>query len=121
MAPVASSPKRRRIDTEGEDYKLDDETDDYVPYVPVAQRRAQKLAQFAGRGQTESAAALQARLEQEARDAKEDEEREEERRRERVRKERTLLQEAQDVMKRRAEEGMLCCFMLHIQSAGMAS
>lgn len=106
MAPVASSPKRRRVEPEDE-YKLDDENDDYVPYVPVAQRRQQKLAQLASRGQTQSAAALRALQEQAEADAQNDEEKEEERRRDRQRKERTLLQEAQEVMKQKAEEGML--------------
>lgn len=105
MAPVASSsPKRQQIETK-EEFTLDEGNDDYVPYVPVAQRRQQKLAQLASRGQKQSNAMLQARQEQEELDAKEDEEREEEKRRDRLRKERTLLVEAQEVMKRKAEEG----------------
>lgn len=104
MTPVPSSPKRRRIGTEQE-LSLDQEHEDYVPYVPVAQRRQQKLAQFATRGQAQSAAILRAQREQEEREQREDEEREEEKRRERLRKERTLLEEAQEVMKRKAEEG----------------
>jgi len=104
MAPVPSSPKRRRIKTEQE-ISLDQEHDDYVPYVPVAQRRQQKLAQFANRGQAQSAAILRAQREEEEREQREDEDREEEKRRDRLRKERTLLEEAQEVMKRKAEEG----------------
>lgn len=104
MPSVASSPKRRRIDTQ-EEIGPDDEDDDYVPYVPVAQRRQQKLAQLASRGQTQSAAVLRARREQEELEAREDEDEEEVRQRERLRKEHTLLEAAQEVMKRRAEEG----------------
>jgi ATP-dependent RNA helicase DDX41 len=104
MAPVPSSPKRRRVEAE-EEPSLDQGDDDYVPYIPVARRRQQKLAQLANRGQAQSAAILRAQREQEEREQREDEEREEEKRRERLRKERTLLEEAQEVMKRKAEEG----------------
>lgn len=96
------SPKHRRIEAERE---LSPDDDDYVPYVPVAQRRQQKLAQFATRGQAQSAAILKSLREQEEREQQGDEEREEEKRRERLRKERTLLEEAQEVMKKKAVEG----------------
>lgn len=117
MAPSADyekSPKRRRITKNDDDYemKLDDEgEDDYVPYVPVAQRKAAKLQQFANRGVTGDAARKRKEEEEAAeREAqKEDEEREEEKRRERARKERTLLEEAQEVHKRKAEEGTHIC------------
>lgn len=100
---MASSPKRRRIDPE-EDLRLE-EDDEYVPYVPVAQRRQAKLAQLANRGQTHSTSVPKVSDEDAEREAREDAEREEEKRRERFRKERTLLQEAQEVHKRQAEEG----------------
>lgn len=115
MSPIAessssSSPKRRRIARDGDQeevLKLDDQEDDYVPYVPVAQRRQAKLAQFASRGITSDAARKKKEEDEEAEReaAKVDEEREEERRRERARKERTLLQEAQEVHKQKAQEG----------------
>lgn len=102
---ASSSPKRRRIDTEDE-FKLEDDDDNYVPYVPVAQRRQAKLAQLANRGQTRATSSVpKVSDEDAAREAREDAEREEERRRERFRKERTLLEEAQEVHKRQAEEG----------------
>lgn len=103
MAPVPSSPKRRRTEAE-EELSLDPD-DDYVPYIPVARRRQQKLAQLANRGQAQSAAILRAQREQEEQEQREDEEREEEKRREKLRKERTLLEAAQEVMKRKTEEG----------------
>jgi ATP-dependent RNA helicase DDX41 len=101
-----SSPKRRRIEREEDHpYNLGD-NDDYVPYVPVAQRRQAQLSKLASRGTAaQSAAELKARQEQEERDAKEDKSREEENRKERLRKERTLLEEAQEVMKLKAETG----------------
>jgi ATP-dependent RNA helicase DDX41 len=85
-----------------------DEDDDYVPYVPLAKRRANLLGALSSkrasthekqREKTEDE--LKREAEEEARAAEEAEER----RRERARKERTLLEEAQEVKKRRAEEG----------------
>jgi ATP-dependent RNA helicase DDX41 len=103
MTPDVSTPKRRRIEAE-EPLTLDN-SDDYVPYIPVAQRRQQRLEQLANRGYSRSAA-LNTVKDAEEQEAREDEEREEELRREKARKERTLLEEAQEVHKRKAEEGV---------------
>jgi len=97
-----SSPKARK--DVSEDAMLDEENDDqYVPYVPVAQRRQHLLAKLTDR-KTETKA-QQAKREREEREEAEDAEREAERRREKARKERTLLEEAQEVHKRKAQEG----------------
>lgn len=92
--------KKRRVEQDEDMYKLDDEADDYVPYVPVKQQRTQRLQMLSStRG---------ARLdpnkntEQEPVEQKVDEEREEERRTERARLERTLLVEAQQVQAKKA-------------------
>ncbi|KAM5535596.1 hypothetical protein V8D89_010763 [Ganoderma adspersum] len=83
-------------------YRLDDESDSYEPYVPVAQRRQAKLAKLTSWGaNAEKERARRLLEEQEERD---DEQWEEERRREKARKERTLLMEAQEVHDRKAAE-----------------
>ena len=82
-----SAAKRRRLQrSPTPEYKLDDEDDNYVPYVPVAQRRQAKLAKLTSRGANTDQD--QAKRQQEEQEEKEDEEREEERRREKARKER---------------------------------
>ncbi|KAG8924687.1 hypothetical protein FRC00_004818 [Tulasnella sp. 408] len=95
-----SSPKRRRVDPEED--KMDEDDDNYVPYVPVAKRKQALVSKLTER-KTETPA-QKAKREQEEREEAEDAEKEEERRREKARKERTLLEEAQDVHKRKAEE-----------------
>jgi hypothetical protein len=103
---IAHVPKRRRIErSPSPQYRLDDEANDnYVPYVPVAQRRQAKLAQLtaaAGGESSDRARAVKEKLEREER---EDAEREEERTREKARQERTLLVEAQEVHERKRVE-----------------
>ncbi|KAF9070331.1 P-loop containing nucleoside triphosphate hydrolase protein [Rhodocollybia butyracea] len=94
--------KRRRVQRSPSPplYNLDDETDDYVPYVPVSQRRQEKLTKLSSLGGTTKGTRDKQREQEEI----EDEAKEEERRKERARKERTLLMEAQDVHSRKAEE-----------------
>jgi hypothetical protein len=102
-APPAA--KRRRTERSPSPvYKLDDEGD-YQPYIPVEQRRQDRLAQLTNRRGPESKQE-RAKREREERDEREDEQREEERKREKARKERTLLMEAQDVHSRKAAEGV---------------
>jgi ATP-dependent RNA helicase DDX41 len=79
-------------------YKLDDEDGSYEPYVPVAQRRRQKLAKFSAEKQ-----------QQDDLDDNEDAQKEEELKKEKARMERTLLMEAQDVHSKKAVEGILFC------------
>ncbi|KIM48989.1 hypothetical protein M413DRAFT_15213 [Hebeloma cylindrosporum] len=96
------STKRRRARSPSPIYKLDDADDSYEPYIPVAQRRQEKLAKLSTLGvnsEKNSATKLQEDL-----DDREDEQREEETRRERARKERTLLLEAQEVHLKKAAE-----------------
>ncbi|KAG8855168.1 DEAD-box ATP-dependent RNA helicase 35 [Tulasnella sp. 330] len=94
------SPKRRRVD--GPAPNDEEEEEDYVPYVPVAQRRQALVAKLTTH--TAETAAQKAKREREEREEAEDAEKEEEKRREKARKERTLLEEAQEVHKRKAEE-----------------
>jgi ATP-dependent RNA helicase DDX41 len=78
-------------------YKLDDEADDYVPYVPVAERRREKLAKLAARGSENDSVKQDEKAADEAREA--------ERRRERERRQKILLVEAQAVHSQKAAEG----------------
>ena len=98
--PSAPSTKRRRIDAPpSPKYDLND-NDDYVPYVPVAQRRQAKLAAVS-RSSAVQRKTIQD-LEPEDQPSPDDEA---ERQRERERKERTLLMEAQEVHRMKAAEG----------------
>jgi hypothetical protein len=75
--------------------KLDDEDDSYEPYVPVAQRRRQRMARwYAENKQPEDI------------DDVEETQNEEELKKEKARMERTLLIEAQEVHSKKAVEGM---------------
>lgn len=95
--------KRRRVENPpSPEYKLDGD-DSYEPYVPVAQRRQEKLAKFSSLGA--NAERQKAKL-QEEQEEREDLLKEEERLREKARKERTLLLEAQEVQSRKAAEGI---------------
>lgn len=101
-----SVPKHRRTQrSPSPQYHLDGD-EPYEPYIPVAQRRQEKLAKFsslsvnAGRNKAK-------RLQEDQYEDREDVLKEEERMREKARKERTLLIEAQEVQKRKAVEGVL--------------
>lgn len=87
-------------------YRLDDEEDSYVPYVPVKQQRLQKLQLLASRGPKAKVMAETAKENEGSDSAVDDEEREEEKKRERTRLDRTLLLEAQQVQANKAMEGM---------------
>jgi ATP-dependent RNA helicase DDX41 len=102
---MESSHKRRRLlqRSPSPQYKLDDEeNDDYEPYVPVAQRRQEKLAKLSSWTRTSKKQGPTSTSED--RDELQDED-EEEIRRERLRKDRTLLAEAQEVHLKKAAEG----------------
>ncbi|KXN90443.1 DEAD-box ATP-dependent RNA helicase 35 [Leucoagaricus sp. SymC.cos] len=95
------TPQRRRVERPPSPvYNLED--DDYEPYIPVAQRRREKLAKFSSLGV--NAELQKAKRLQEEQEEREDALKEEERLREKARKERTLLLEAQDVQRRKAAE-----------------
>lgn len=102
-----SATKRRKINDRPPSpvYRLDDEeNDDYVPYVPVAQRRQQKLAALSSHLTSDSA--RQRARSHDSPAAEEDEDEVEVRRRDKERRERTLLTEAQEVHRRQAADGM---------------
>jgi ATP-dependent RNA helicase DDX41 len=94
MVPAPASPKRARPE-ENDPYAIDDE---YVPYVPVKKRKEQQLALLSGRH------AASASPKPAQRDEDEDEEDEAEKRK---REQRTLLLEAQEVKRKKAEEEAL--------------
>ncbi|KAF8334129.1 P-loop containing nucleoside triphosphate hydrolase protein [Cantharellus anzutake] len=102
MTPVPSSPKQDQGNEAQKTYDYADD-DDYEPYIPVAQRRQQKLAKFATRGvSTNRLSKLKlSRDPDRERDEEREEEEEEERLKEKLRKERTLLEEAQEVHRKK--------------------
>jgi len=96
--------KRRRNErSPSPAYKLDG-NDDYEPYIPISQRRREKLAKYSSLGV--NAQRQKTKRLQEERDEREDTLKEEEHLREKTRKERTLLIEAQEVQRRKATEGL---------------
>jgi ATP-dependent RNA helicase DDX41 len=103
MSDQEYRPKRRRVRSPSPPPQYDDD-DNYVPYVPIAKRREEKLAKLQSWG-VRSGKDRVKRPEDEAAE-KEDELKEEELRREKTRKERTLLVEAQQVHLKKAVEGV---------------
>lgn len=103
------SYKRRRLQrSPSPQYKLDDEeNDDYEPYVPIVQRRQEKLAKLSSWAKSPDKRGLTYAPEDRS-DQLQDED-EEEIRREKSRKDRTLLAEAQEVHLKKAAEGA-CSF-----------
>lgn len=100
------SHKRRRLvqRSPSPQYKLDDEeNDDYEPYVPVAQRRQEKLAKLSSWAKTLNKRGLTSTTEDQTDELQHEDE--EEIRREKLRKDRTLLAEAQEVHLKKAAEG----------------
>jgi len=100
--------RRRHTRSPSPTYKLDDEGDTYEPYIPVAQRRQEKLAKLSSLG-FNSTKKVAKRL-QEEQEEREDVQQEEEVKKEKTRRERMLLLEAQDVQKRKAIEGVVDLF-----------
>ncbi|KAH9998988.1 P-loop containing nucleoside triphosphate hydrolase protein [Russula vinacea] len=98
---MSDSVKRRRIQrSPSPQYRMESD-DEYEPYVPVAQRRQEKLAKLSAWGSSTARDNFrEARVDEE----REDEEQEEERRREKVRRGRALLVEAQEVHSKKASE-----------------
>lgn len=82
--------------TTQEDYDL---PEDYKPYIPVAKRRKQLLHKLEAK---KNRTTEEIQREQEEREREEEDE---ERAREKARRERTLLQQAQEVKERKAAEG----------------
>ena len=97
------SVRRENARTSSPTYKLDDEDDTYEPYIPVAQRRQEKLAKLSSLGF--SATKKTAKRLQEEQQEKEDVQQEEETKKEKARKERMLLVEAQEVHMKKAADG----------------
>lgn len=97
-------PKRRRVQSPPPPKQSNDSDDDsYVPYVPVAKRREEKFAKLQSWG-VRSGRERSLKPQDEAAE-REAELKEEELKKEKARRERTLLLEAQDVMKKKAEQG----------------
>ena len=96
-------PGIRRTRSPSPTYKLDDEDDTYEPYIPVAQRRQERLAKLSSLG-FNSTKKVAKRLQEEQQE-REDAQQEEEIKKEKARKERLLLVEAQEVQKKKATEG----------------
>ena len=101
-----SYKRRRRLHrSPSPRYKLDDEeNDDYEPYVPVAQRRQEKLAKLSSWAKTSNKRGPTSPFESrgdELRDDNSDEDNE----KEKLRTDRTLLAEAQEVHLKKAAEG----------------
>lgn len=83
-----------------------DDDDNYTPYVPLSKRRANLLSSIHHKSSAKNIKTKTAEEEAAEKEAvKRAEEEAEENRREKARKERTLLQEAQEVKKRQAEQG----------------
>lgn len=104
MATASSS--RRRLDPEVDEDQADDYDlpADYKPYVPVAKRRAQLKSTLNGKQQQAKRAKVSVdELHREV--AAQEEDDEEEKAREKLRRERTLLQAAQEVKEQRALAG----------------
>lgn len=84
--------------------QVDDEN--YTPYVPLSKRRANLLSSLHQKTSVKNVKTKTTEEEVAEKEAiRKAEEEEEEVRREKARKERTLLQEAQEVKKRQAEQG----------------
>ncbi|CAK5279507.1 unnamed protein product [Mycena citricolor] len=99
---MQSTPKRRRIErSPSPSYRLDDEDDSYEPYIPVSQRRKDKLARLTSWAASSS---LKAEERERAAQDHQNEDREDELQKERLRKERTLLVEAQEVHSKKEAE-----------------
>lgn len=105
MATASSS--RRRIEHEvqeeaEEEYAL---PADYKPYVPVAKRRAQLKSALTGKQQQAKRPKVSVDELHRELATQQEEDNEEEKAREKLRKERTLLQAAQEVKEQRALAG----------------
>lgn len=109
MSNVANSSysKRRRSRSKSPQPEDPYDVGDYVPYVPVAKKREERLKKLEQLASTDESEARRRqreeakRLEEEA-----DEERQADEAREEARRQRTLLDRAQEVKQRKAEEGM---------------
>lgn len=92
----ASSARPSPAPSIQEEYDL---PDDYTPYVPLAKRRKQLLHKLEAKKNRTTGEV------QREREEREREEEDEERQKEKARRERTLLQQAQEVKERKALEG----------------
>lgn len=104
MTAIASSSRLLEINDSMQEAPDIEIPEDYKPYVPVAKRRAQLRSTLTGKHNAKKAKVSLEELQKE-RIVELGEEDEAERAREQLRKERTLLQAAQEVKERRAAEG----------------
>jgi ATP-dependent RNA helicase DDX41 len=104
-SPPNTKPSASKDNGVHDVYKpAENDDDDYTPYVPVAKRRANLLSSLTQRQQPAKAVNKTPEdLAREEEALQREQEAAEEVRRERARKERTLLEEAQDVKRQQAE------------------
>lgn len=104
---TTASSSRRRIEHEVEEDAGDDFAlpADYKPYVPVAKRRAQLKSTLTGKQQQAKRPKVSVDELHRELATQQDEDNEEEKAREKLRRERTLLQAAQEVKEQRALAG----------------
>ena len=95
---VATTSSRRRSVSPADELPLD-----YKPYVPVAKRRAQLISHLGSRHMAKKVKTTE-QVEQDVAEARDEFEEDEERQREKARRERTLLQAAQEVKELKAIE-----------------
>jgi len=102
---VTASSSRRDDPNDTEDSIGLDLPADYKPYVPVAKRRAQLRSTLTGKQQQAKKAKVSTDELHRERIIQQDEDDEEEKAKEKARKERTLMQAAQEVKEKRALAG----------------
>jgi ATP-dependent RNA helicase DDX41 len=111
MVTASSSASRRDEKNDTEDGLSIDLPEDYKPYVPVAKRRAQLRSTLTGKQQQAKKAKVSTDELHRERIIQQDEDDEEEKAKERARRERTLMQAAQEVKEKRALAGKHICLV----------
>ncbi|KDN49390.1 hypothetical protein RSAG8_02092, partial [Rhizoctonia solani AG-8 WAC10335] len=107
MATTTKSSYSKRVRSRSRSPPPEDPYDagDYVPYVPVAKRREERVKRLEQLASTDEAEARRRQREEAKRREEEaDEERQADEAREEARRQRTLLDRAQEVKKKKAEE-----------------
>lgn len=97
-----SSRRRSPSPAQADDYEI---PQDYKPYVPVAKRRAALLNQLGSKQSAAKRVKTSDEIAKEEEDEAKEVEQDEERLKEKLRRERTLLQAAQEVKERKALQG----------------
>jgi hypothetical protein len=108
MTTTAKTSYSKRVRSRSRSPQAEDLYDvgDYVPYVPVAKRRQERVKRLEQLASTDEAEARRRQREEAKRREEEaDEERQADEAREEARRQRTLLDRAQEVKQKKAEEG----------------